>query len=113
MQTEINQLPAPLFVVPGEGTRSILFAYRPLTKMEKVDKVRSCYLHACLRYMNRDFLTNSSIRERFGIEPQNISTASRLIKDAVLAKMIVPVDSKAPPKLMKYIPWWASPTKNE
>jgi len=45
--------------------------------------VRACYLHACLKYVNREHLTNTSVRGRFGIEQQNIATASRLIKEAV------------------------------
>lgn len=52
-----------------------------------------------------------SVRERFGIEPQNIAAASRLIKEAVEAKAILPYDMSAAPKLMKYIPWWAAADK--
>jgi predicted HTH transcriptional regulator len=49
-QTGLFQLPAPLFEVTGESTRAVLFAHRPLTKMDKQDRVRACYLHACLKY---------------------------------------------------------------
>jgi predicted HTH transcriptional regulator len=106
-QTELFQLPAPIFEVVGESTRSVLFGHRPLAEMSKEDRVRACYLHACLKYVNRDFLTNTSVRERFGIEPRNIAAASRLIKEAVDAGAIVPFDPGAAPKLMKYIPSWA------
>jgi hypothetical protein len=58
--------------------------------MDKADRVRTLYLHACLRYVNREHMTNSSVRQRFGIEPQNIATASRLIREAVEAGGIVP-----------------------
>ena len=63
--------------------------------------------------MQRDFLTNTSLRERFGIEEQNRSMASRLIRDAIQARAIVPYDSAAAPKLMKYVPWWAAPEQRE
>jgi ATP-dependent DNA helicase RecG len=106
-QTELFQLPAPLFEVTGESTRAVLFAHRPLTKMDKDDRVRACYLHACLKYVSRGCLTNTSLRERFGIDPQNSATASRLIKEAVEAHAIAPVDEDAAKKLMKYVPWWA------
>ena len=46
--------------------------------MDKDDRVRACYLHACLRYVERDFMTNSTLRKRFGIEQRNSATASRL-----------------------------------
>ena len=106
-QTELYQLPAPAFEVVGENTRAVLFAHRPLTKMGKDDRVRACYLHACLRYVNRDFMTNTSLRERFGIDAKNSATASRLIKEAFEAGMIRPYDKEAARKLMKYVPIWA------
>jgi predicted HTH transcriptional regulator len=75
--------------------------------MDRTDRVRACYLHACLRYVNREYLTNTSLRERFGLDEKNSATASRLIKEAVDDGAIVPVDEDAAKKLMKYTPWWA------
>jgi ATP-dependent DNA helicase RecG len=72
--------------------------------MDKDDHVRACYLHACLKNVPRDFLTNTSLRERFGIEEQNRSTSSRLIRDAIEVRAIFPYDPAAAPKLMKYVP---------
>jgi ATP-dependent DNA helicase RecG len=106
-QTETFQLPAPEFVVIGENTRATLFSPRPLTKMDKADRVRACYLHACLRYVKQDFMTNTSLRERFGIEPQNSATASRLMNEAVEAQKVKPYDKDASKKYMKYVPFWA------
>ena len=76
--------------------------------MDRDDRIQACYLHACLKYVNREYLTNSSVRERFGIDPRNIALASRLIKEAVSAGAILPYDPKAAPKMMKYVPWWAA-----
>ena len=76
--------------------------------MDKADRVRAVYLHACLRYVNREYLTNTSVRERFGIEPRNLANASRLIREAVAAKMIALDDPHAAPKLMRYVPFWAT-----
>jgi predicted HTH transcriptional regulator len=112
-QTEAFQLPAPLFEAPEGFTRTVLFSHRPLAEMDKEDRIRACYLHACLKYVQRDFLTNTSLRERFGIEEQNRSMASRLIRDAADARAIVPYDYSAAPKMMKYIPWWAASRHNE
>lgn len=107
-QTELYQLPAPVFEVSNEAMRSVLFAHRPLAKMDKSDRIRACYLHACLKFVNREFMTNSTLRERFGIETKNKATASRLIKEAVEAGVIRLHDANAAPKLMKYVPWWAA-----
>jgi predicted HTH transcriptional regulator len=107
-QTEFYQLPAPLAEAGEDYTRVVLFAPRALTKMDRDDRVRAVYLHACLRFVNREFLTNSSVRQRFGIEPQNIALASRLIREAVEAQVIVPIDPEAGPKFMRYVPFWAA-----
>ncbi len=108
LQTELYQLPAPLAEVADDHTRVVLFAPRPLTSMDKAERVRAVYLHACLRFVNREYLTNTSVRQRFGIEPQNSAKASRLIGEAIEAGMIVPDDPAAAPKLMRYVPEWAA-----
>jgi predicted HTH transcriptional regulator len=105
-QTELYQLPAPAFEVVGEHTRSTLFTPRILAKMDAADRIRACYLHACLRYVQRDYMTNTTIRERFGIDAGNSAVASRLIREALTAKVIRPYDEKAGRKYMKYLPVW-------
>ncbi|MDA0365946.1 MAG: putative DNA binding domain-containing protein [Chloroflexi bacterium] len=107
-QVELFQLPAPLFESPVGFTRAVLFAHKRLSAMDKTDRVRACYLHACLRYVMRKEMTNTSLRARFGVEEQNRSTVSRLIREAVEAGVIVPADSDAAPKLMRYLPFWAA-----
>ena len=102
------QLPAPIFEVAGDNTRAVLLSHRSLTKMDRDDRIRACYLHACLKYVNREYLTNSLVRERFGIDPRNIALASRLIKESVTAGAILPYDPGAAAKMMKYVPWWAA-----
>ena len=107
-QVELFQLPAPLFESPEGFTRTVLFAHKALSAMDKADRVRACYLHACLRFVTRQDMTNTSLRVRFGVEEQNRSTVSRLIREAVEAGAIVPADPGAAPKLMRYLPFWAS-----
>jgi predicted HTH transcriptional regulator len=75
--------------------------------MDKADRIRACYLHACLRYVQRDDMTNTTLRERFGIDEKNSAVASRLIKEALDAGLIIPFDENAGRKYMKYLPWWA------
>lgn len=106
-QIELYQLPAPLFEVPEGFTRTVLFAHKPLTAMDKADRVRASYLHACLKWVTRDYLTNASLRERFGVEERNKAAVSRYIREAVEAGMIRPFDEDAARKLMKYVPFWA------
>ena len=105
-QVELFQLPAPLFEVPDGSTRVVLFAHRPLAEMDKADRVRACYLHACLKWVMRDYLTNASLRERFGIEEKNKAAVSRYIREAVEAGAIRAFDEDAARRLMKYVPYW-------
>lgn len=106
-QTELFQLPAPLFEVTEEHTRSVLFSHRSLKQMDKDDRTRACYLHACLKYVSRDYMTNSSLRERFGISDQNSAAASRIIKETLDVGFIRAHDPSVSRKFMKYVPSWA------
>jgi len=106
-QIELHQLPAPLFEIPEGFTRSVLFAHKELKEMDKADRIRSCYLHACLKYVNRSFLTNASLRERWGIEEKNKAIVSRYIREALEEGAIKPYDEEAAKKMMKYVPYWA------
>ena len=106
-ETEFHQLPAPLVEVVGDNTRVVLFAPRALSRMDREERVRATYLHACLRYVNRQYLTNASMRQRFGIEARNTAKASRLIAESIAKGVIVAHDTAAAPKLMRYVPWWA------
>lgn len=108
-QLEVFQLPAPIFEASEDATRVVLLGHRPLARMAREDRIRACYLHACLKFVNREYVTNTSIRERFGIEARNIANASRLLREAVAAGAIVAYDEGAGPKYMKYVPWWAKP----
>jgi len=107
-QVELFQLPAPLFESPEGFTRAVLFAHKPLSAMDKADRVRACYLHACLRYVTRQPMTNASLRRRLGIVAKNIATASRLPGEAVDSGLIVIADPEAGTRIRSYLPFWAA-----
>lgn len=106
-ETEAYQLPAPLFENPNGSTRTILFAHRPFRGMDKADRVRACYLHACLRHVMHDPMTNGSLRDRFGIEERNAASASRIIGDTMSEGLIKPYDPDQGRRFAKYVPFWA------
>jgi predicted HTH transcriptional regulator len=108
-QVELFQLPAPLFESPKGFTRSVLFAHKPLSAMDKAERVRACYLHACLRYVTRQPTTNASLRKRLGIDEKNIATASRLLGEAVESGLIVIADPEVGTRSRSYLPFWAAP----
>jgi predicted HTH transcriptional regulator len=83
----------------------VLFAHKPLTEMEKDDRARASYLHTCLKYVNRDFMTNASLRGRFGIEAKKSAIASRIIRDSVEEGLVRLHDPRASRKYAKYFPF--------
>ena len=85
----------------------ILFSEMPFTNLSFEDKLWACYLHACIRHVQGEHLTNSSLRERFGVKESSSGSISRLIKEAVAAGLIKPLDPDTAPRYMKYIPIWA------
>ncbi len=106
-EVEINQLPAPAFEIPEKSTRVVLFSHRELKNLTKQDRVRACYFHASLKYIERDYMTNSSLRERFGIDAKNGAMATRIINDALESKLICVYDKSVGAKARRYIPSWA------
>lgn len=92
-ETERHQLPEPIFESPEGFTRA--------------DRTRACYLHACLRFVERDPMTNSTLRARLGISEPNKSMASRIISDAIKDGFVKPDDPLQGRKYAKYVPFWA------
>ncbi|OQX29353.1 MAG: transcriptional regulator [Spirochaeta sp. LUC14_002_19_P3] len=106
-EIEINQLPAPVFEIPEKSTRVILFSHRKLKHLTKQERVWACYFHASLKYIEREYMTNSSLRERFGIEVKNGAMATRIINDALESGLIRVYDESVGAKARRYIPGWA------
>ncbi len=104
---EISQLPPPLFEAHVDSTRSVLFAHRPLGKMDRAERVRALYQHSCLRYVNREQVTNTTVRQRFGIGASNKATASKLIREAIAGKVIKLAEEGVADKFRSYLPFWA------
>lgn len=105
---EMYQLPAVDFIVSEKRTRVTMFSYKELNSLDRKDKVRACYQHACLRYVSNDKMTNQSLRERFQIEEQNAAIASRIIKETLKDGLIKEDDPTSNSrKYKKYIPFWA------
>lgn len=100
-------LPAPRIDVYEEGIKVTLFAGMPFASIPMEDRLQACYLHACIKYVQGEQLTNSSLRKRFGLSASSSGTISRLIREAVLRGLIKALDPDTAPKHMKYIPEWA------
>lgn len=106
-QTELYQLPAPEIEIYNDHTKVTLYAHKAFAQMGKEDRYRACYLHACLKRVNRDVMTNASLRERFHIDKQNSSMVSRLLNETCALGWIYISPDSTSLKNRKYLPFWA------
>lgn len=106
ISAELLQLPAPKIELYEDSTRVVLFSEIPFSNISAEDRIWACYLHACIKQVQGEQLTNSSLRKRFGLKESSSGSVSRLIKEAVDLKLIKPLDPETAPRYMKYIPIW-------
>jgi len=105
---ELYQLPPINVLVAENRTRITIFSYKTLNNLDKKEKIRACYQHACLKYVSNEKMTNQSLRDRFKIEDHNYSIASRIIRDAIEENVIKENDpNNKSRKYASYIPFWA------
>ena len=106
-ETEFYQLPAPEIEIYNDHTKVILFAHKEYAQMSKEDRYRACYLHACLKRVNRDYMTNASLRERFNVDKKNSSMVSRLLSETCALGLVYVSPDSTSDKNRKYLPFWA------
>jgi predicted HTH transcriptional regulator len=105
---EEYQLPAPKFIRGDDYTKIILYAQTQLTRLDKEDRVRACYQHCCLLYVDNQSATNQSVRKRFSIAEKNYPMASRIIQETINSGLIKYADPGGKSKkYANYIPYWA------
>lgn len=105
--TEAYQLPAPEVEIYNDFTKVTLFAHKEYSQMSKEDRFRACYLHACLKRVNREYMTNASLRERFNVDKKNTSMISRLLSEMCAEGLIYVSPDSTSDKNRKYLPYWA------
>lgn len=108
LESERQQLPAPLFEVPSGFTRVTLMSRKNLSDMDKEEQLRTCYWHACRRYhIDRSPMTNASLRDRFGVTKKNSPMISRLLAEAIKQRLVAVKNPTAGTKIRHYAPYWA------
>ena len=92
--------------VNGFGEKPLGANFYP-KDMTKEEKVIACYQHACLLYENNLNLTNQAVRERFGLDKNKSSVASRIIADTVERGLLkVSDEQNTSTKYVSYIPFY-------
>lgn len=103
-----NELLAPRIENQNnQFTKVILFAKVPFELTTKEDRIRTCYMQACLAYVQFSSINNADIRRIFGLKEEEKVKASRILKDTVEAGLIKVLDPSTAPRYTKYIPRWA------
>lgn len=105
--TEDFNLPAPVVRALPEDTVVLLYGPRGYMDMSKDERLDALYLHASLKYVENDFMSNASLRNRFKLEDSKGYLISRLIREGIDADLIRANDPNANNKNMKYVPFWA------
>jgi ATP-dependent DNA helicase RecG len=105
---ELYQLPAPDFRVGTVRTTTILFAHKEFQNMDKSDRIRACYQHCCLEYLNNKRMSNNSLRERFRVSDSKVATVSVVIGQTKEAGLIKVDDAETTStRYARYLPFWA------
>lgn len=106
---EKNMFSVPTVYSDENGTRVVLTVPTSYADMSSEERLWNCYMHACSCFTKGGYLTNSSLRERFGLETTNYSTVqmSTLIKAAKSRNLIKAVDENTSTRMLKYVPYWA------
>ena len=95
------QLPAPKFEASNDTTKVTLYGYRDLKDMSIDDKVRACFQHCVLRFVENKRMTNATLRKRLGISERNYSIASVIIRETIGRGLI-----KESQRRREYVPYW-------
>lgn len=101
------RIPAPKVESAEDFCRTKLYWHEKLTDWTREERIRTCYLYTCYCYVNEIEVSNTVIRDRFGISDKNAAKASRIVKETMEAAMIKLADPNAALKSRRYVPYWA------
>jgi ATP-dependent DNA helicase RecG len=106
--SEIYQLPAPDFRVGDVRTTSVMFAHQDFKDMSKGDRIRACYQHCVLEYVNNRRMSNQGLRGRFRLPSTKVEVVSAIINQTIEAGKIKLDDSESTSRrYARYVPYWA------
>jgi predicted HTH transcriptional regulator len=101
-------LPPPDLRAMTGSMVAVLLGPRDFSQMDRNERVRACFQHACLLYVSGRRMTNATLRQRLGIKDSNYPIASRVIRDAQDNNLIKPYGQGSESKRdASYLPFWA------
>lgn len=105
---EDSKLPAPDFRTSYRRTVAVVAGPKTLDNMDRDERIRACYQHCVLRWVNGERMTNQSLRQRFGASESKTAVISQIIAAATEAK-VIKLDQRVGEsrKYARYLPFWA------
>jgi ATP-dependent DNA helicase RecG len=86
----------------------VLFGHQEIEEMDRNARIRACYQHCCLRYVMNEKMTNQSLRERFKLPDNKVTTVSQIIAATLETEKIKVADpSQTSTRYRNYVPFWA------
>lgn len=98
----------PYKVEAGENfTRVTMYPKKSFKEMTPGEKTTACYQHACILFEKGAEMNNQSLRERFELDKNKSSVASRIIAEAVSKGLLKPAhEENEAKKFSTYIPYY-------
>jgi ATP-dependent DNA helicase RecG len=108
LEIERMSLPAPEFHHSETSMRVVIFGPKAFGQLSKGDKIWSCYCHSVVRWLQRDYMSNASLRERFSLKDEDYQAVSGVIAAARKAGRVREAESGQGKRNARYIPYWAA-----
>ena len=98
----------PYKVEAGENyTRVTIYQKKSFKEMTPKERLIACYQHACILFEKGEEMNNQSLRERFELDKNKSSVASRIIAEAVAKELLKPAhEENEAKKFSTYIPYY-------
>lgn len=106
-ETELNILPPPLWEEFDGSFLVKFYASKDFKDLTPKERVRACYLHTCLMYLEGKTMNNTTLRERFGISKRNRAQVTRVINSTLNEGVIKKIDPSQGRRYVQYTPIWA------
>jgi ATP-dependent DNA helicase RecG len=103
IETHHNLLPAPQFDVLEKHTRVTLLGSKTFAKMSREERMMSCYFHACLKHLNKGYMTRSSLRQRLHCSDK----AAKQVINQTCEKALLRLANPEARRNLQYLPYWA------
>lgn len=111
LEMEKVNLPAPEFNPSSDSMRVVVFGPRSFSKLSKTEKIRACFFHCVLRWLEHDYMSNTTLRQRFSLKDEDYQAVSVVISASIKLRRIVPAEKDQGRRNAKYVPYCARDIK--